>query len=106
MRSELRLALTLTLFPRRGNQPWAVPRKSLNGEHSPAVENLLPLHEPERRLPARRGDTGILERAVPEAGAAIPRFSGPMREISFRGILSLGESWGEGGREFKLNRYG
>ena len=73
----------------------------MGGEQVP--EEHAALHEPERRVPARRGETGILERAGPEAGAPIPRFSGPMREISFRGIPSLGE---RARREFKLNRCG
>jgi hypothetical protein len=43
MQSQTRLALTLTLSPRRGNHQWQRWKKSTNGEHSPALENVLPL---------------------------------------------------------------
>ena len=38
MQSEVTHALTLTLSPRRGNLQWVRREKSLNGEHSPALE--------------------------------------------------------------------
>ena len=43
MQSEVTLALTLTLSPRRGNLQWVGREKSLAGEHSPALEKVLPL---------------------------------------------------------------
>ena len=43
MQSEIRLALTLTLSPQEREPAMVVLGKSLNGEHSPALENLLPL---------------------------------------------------------------
>ena len=49
MQSEVTLALTLTLFPRRGNLQWVRREKSLNGEHSPALEKVLPLPAGEGR---------------------------------------------------------
>src|SRR5437667_12750874 len=53
MQSEIRLALTLTLSPRRGESAMAVLEKSRNVEHSPALENLLrlPWGEGEREFP-------------------------------------------------------
>jgi len=43
MQSETRLALTLTLSPRRGNHQWPRKEKSATGEHSPSLETILPL---------------------------------------------------------------
>ncbi|PYI84902.1 MAG: hypothetical protein DME26_12420 [Verrucomicrobia bacterium] len=43
MQSEIRLALTLTLSHQEREPAMVVLGKSLNGEHSPALENLLPL---------------------------------------------------------------
>ena len=43
MQSEVRLALTLTLSPKEREPAMAVLGTSLNGEHSRALENLLPL---------------------------------------------------------------
>ena len=49
MQSEVTLALTLTLSPRRGNLQWVRREKSLNGEPSPALEKVLPLPAGEGR---------------------------------------------------------
>ena len=49
MQSEVTLTLTLTLSPRRGNLQWVRREKSLNGEHSPALEKVLPLPAGEGR---------------------------------------------------------
>ena len=43
MQSVKRLAITLTLSPRRGNHQWTCREKSLTGGPSPALEKLLPL---------------------------------------------------------------
>jgi hypothetical protein len=43
MQSDSRLALTLTLSPRRGNLKWQRWEKLLNGGHFPALEKFLPL---------------------------------------------------------------
>ena len=43
MQSEVTLALTLTLSPRRGKRQWPRRKKSLNGEPFPALEKVLPL---------------------------------------------------------------
>ena len=43
MQSEVTLALTLTLSPRRGNRQWPRRKNSLNGEPFPALEKVLPL---------------------------------------------------------------
>ena len=43
MESGKKLALTLTLSPRRGNLQWPHREKSLTGEHCPALEKILPL---------------------------------------------------------------
>ena len=43
MQSESRLALTLTLSPRRGNFQCMRQEESLIGEHTPALEKVLPL---------------------------------------------------------------
>ena len=43
MQSEKRLALTLTLSPRRGNRQWPRLENQLPSEHSPALQKSLPL---------------------------------------------------------------
>ena len=43
MQSEVTLALTLTLSPRRGNRQWLRWEKSLTGGPIPALEKVLPL---------------------------------------------------------------
>ena len=49
VQSEITHALTLTLSPRRGNLQWVRREKSLIGEHSPALEKVLPLPAGEGR---------------------------------------------------------
>ena len=43
MQSEITLALTLTLSPRRGNRQWPRRKNSLNSESFSALEKVLPL---------------------------------------------------------------
>ena len=54
MQSETRLALTLTLSPRRGNPQRLRREKSLNGEPCPALEKVLPLPGGEGRREGER----------------------------------------------------
>ena len=49
MPSEITLALTLALSPRRGNHPRLRREKSRRSEHSPALEKILPLSGGEGR---------------------------------------------------------
>ena len=49
MQSEIRLALTLTLSPRRGSSHWPLLEKSGSGQNSTALETILPLSEGEGR---------------------------------------------------------
>jgi hypothetical protein len=55
MQKKQRLALTLTLSPRRGNRGRRSLGESLNGEHSPALEKTLPLLGGEGRGEGERG---------------------------------------------------
>ena len=63
---------------------------------------ILPAHEPERRLPARRERIAGCQRAVLEAGAPF-RFRGTIRERTFVNSLPSGEGRGEGNGRVELN---
>src|SRR5438094_7427013 len=104
MPSEARLALTLALSPRRGNQQWGTLGRSLNGEHSPALENILPPHEPQGRARHSVRAAFVVEQSR-RARSDAPYHCRQVQRFNARGqpsenSLPGGEGRGEGESEF------